>query len=271
LVKETSTLAYKLQVGKYSEAVERLEDILKECGIEGKEIKDLKWSTDSGIIGDYKIIFKSFKNMVDGYLDKSKEAEHWAKYFLDAPDNLKSMTEVKNINGDIIKLKIYLENGHDEEMNQKESELLNKPKAYLDYLKESVQNMEQVIGVIEGYKESIKNKAREEKNKIYDDVLITCIEKIRKIKEGKFISLGIDKSNYPSEKTYGETNKFIDELMTELNREGNKYFEANTKCTKFDFFKFMIEADGDIDWDEKVNEKRELESLKFIKTKVEVL
>lgn len=271
MVKTTSTLAYKLQAGDYGEAVIRLESILEECGIEGKEIKDLKWSIDSGVIGDYKIIFKSFKNTVDGYLDKSKEAEHWAKYFVDSPDNLKNMTEVKNINADIMKLRIYLENGLYEDIEQKEAELFSDPKAYLKYLKESIQNMEQVIGVIEGYKESIKNKAREEKNKLYDDVIITSIEKIRKIKEGKFISLGIDKSNYPSEKTYGETDKAIGELMMELNKEGNKYFQENAKCTKFDFFKSMIEANGDIDWNEKVNEKRELESLKFIKTKVEVL
>jgi len=271
MVKTTSTLAYKLQAGDYGEAVIRLENILEECGIEGKEIKDLKWSTDSGVIGDYKIIFKSFKNMVDGYLDKSNEAEHWGKYFLDAYDNLKNMIEVKNINGDIMKLSIYLESGHNEEIEQKEKELLGDPKAYLDYLKESVQNMEQVIGVIEGYKESIKNKAREEKNKLYDEVIITSIEKIRKIKEGKFITLGIDKSNYPSERTYAETEKAISELMTELNREGNKYFEENAKNTKFNFFKKMIEANGDIDWNDNVNEKRELESLKFIRTKVEVL
>lgn len=271
MVKTTSTLAYKLQAGDYGDAVIRLENILEECGIEGKEIKDLKWSTDSGVIGDYKIIFRSFKNIVDGYLDKSKEADQWAKYFIDAPDNLKNSVEVKNINADIMKLQMYLENGLNEEIEQKEKELLSVPKAYLDYLKESIQNMEQVIGVIEGYKESIKNKAREEKNKLHDDVLITCIEKIRKIKEGKFISLGIDKTNYPSEKTYGETKKVIDKLMIELNKEGNIYFEENARWTKFDFFKSMIEANGNIDWNEAVNQKRELEDLKFIKTKVEVL
>ncbi|AKC62817.1 hypothetical protein [Clostridium sporogenes] len=271
MVKTTSTLAYKLQAGEYGDAVIRLENILEECGIEGKEVRGLNWSGDSGVIGDYKGIFKSFKNMVDGYLYESKDAEHWAKYFLDAPDNLKNMTEVKNINSDIMKLSIYLESGLYEEIEEKEAELLNKPKEYLEYLKESVENMEQVIGVIRGYKESIKNKAREEKNKLYDDVLIASIEKIRKIKEGRFVTLGIDKSNYPSENTYGETNKVIGELIAELNKEGNKYFEENAKYTKFDFFKSMIEANGDINWNDRAKEKRELESLKFIKTKVEVL
>lgn len=271
LVDETNTLAYKLKLGRYGEAIERLGNILIECGIEGKEVRDLKWSGDSGVIGDYKIIFKSFKNMVDGYLDESKDVKHWAKYFLDAPDNLKNMTEVKNINADIMKLSIYLESGLYEEIEEKETELLNKPKEYLNYLKESVENMEQVIGVIRGYKESIKNKAREQKNKLYEDVLITSIEKIRKIKEGTFVTLGIDKSNYPSENTYGETKKSIEEFMKELNKEGNKYFEENAKYTKFDFFKSMIKANGDINWDDRANEKQELESLKFIKTKVEVL
>ncbi len=271
MVKTTSTLAYKLQAGDYGDAVIRLENMLEKCGIEGKEVRDLKWADNSGINGDYKMIFKSFKNMVDGYLDESKDAEHWAKYFLDATDNLKNMTEVKNINADIMKLTIYLENGLDEEIEEKEAELLNKPEEYLEYLKESIQNMEQVIGVIRGYKGTIKNKAREERNKLYDDVLITSIEKTRKIKEGRFVTLGVDKSNFPSEKTYGETNKAIGELMTELNTEGNKYFEKNAKYIKFDFFRSMIEANGDINWDDRLNEKKELESLKFIRTKVEVL
>lgn len=271
MVNTTDTLAYKLQAGEYGEAVTRLENILKQCGIEGTEVGDLKWSVDLGVTGEYKTMFKTFKNMVDGYLDKSKDAEHWAKYFLDAPDNLNNMAEVNNINEDMKTLEIYLESGLYQEMEEKEAELLNKPKDYLTCLKESIESMEQFIGVIEGYKESIKNKAKEERNKLHDDVLITSIEKIRKIKEGRFVTLGIDKSKYPSEKTYGGTKKAIDNFMKELNKEGNEYFEENAKYVKFDFFKSVIQANGDINWDDKLKEKEELESLKFIKTKVEVL
>jgi hypothetical protein len=41
--------------------------------------------------------------------------------------------------------------------------------------------------------------------------------------------------------------------------------------TTFSFFKQVVEKDGDINWDDYLEEKRELESVKLIRTKVEVL
>ena len=270
MVKSTSTLAYKLQAGEYGDAVVRLEEILNKCGIDGKDATDIKWSSDDGVIGDYKSIFNSFKNLVDGYLSENKAAEHWGKYFLDGPDRLKNMKEVSNLNADRSKISIYLESGLYEEIEEKESELLNQPMEFLQYLKKSLEDMEQVIGVIRGYIRTVQNFAREEKNKLYDDTLITSIEKIRR-KQGKPASLAIDKSTVPSEKAYEETKNKISDFLKDLNKEGNVYFEQNGTFVKFDFYKKMVAANGELNWNEYINEKNELERLGFIRTKVEVL
>lgn len=270
MVKSTSTLAYKLQAGDYGDAVVRLEEILDKCGIEGRDATDIKWSSDAGVIGDYKSIFNSFKNLVDGYLSEEKTAEHWGKYFLDGPDKLKNMKEINNLNADRTKVSIYLESGLYEEIEDKESELLNQPIDFLQYLKKSLEDMEQVIGVIRGYTGTVQNFAREEKNKLYDDTLITSIEKIRR-KQGKPASLAIDKSTVPSEKSYEETKNKISDFLKDLNKEGNVYFENNGTCVKFDFYKKMVAAKGELNWNEYLNEKNELERLGFIRTKVEVL
>lgn len=270
MVKSTSTLAYKLQAGEYGEAVVRLEEILDKCGIEGRDAADIKWSSDAGVIGDYKSTFNSFKNLVDGYLSENKTAEHWGKYFLDGPDKLKNMKEVNNLNVERTKVSIYLESGLDEEIDAKQSELLNQPMEFLQYLKKSLEDMEQVIGVIKGYIGTVQNFAREEKNKLYDNTLITSIEKIRR-KQGESASLAIDKSTVPSEESYEKTKNKISDFLKDLNKEGNVYFEKNGTCVKFDFYKKMVAANGELNWNEYINEKNELERLGFIRTKVEVL
>src|SRR5699024_4356394 len=121
-VKESHTLAYNLQTAEYSNAIERLEQILNKCGIEGKVTAEFKWSDDKGIKGEYKSVLKIFKDIVDFYLDKVPEAKRWADYFTDAPDDLKNMTEVKNLNNYIETLEIFCDGGLVEEIDNKEEE-----------------------------------------------------------------------------------------------------------------------------------------------------
>ncbi len=57
--------------------------------------------------------------------------------------------------------------------------------------------------------------------------------------------------------------------MTELLQEGREYFKG--KRSTFEFFKNVVEKDGDIDWSDCAEEKQELETMNLIRTKVEVL
>ena len=57
--------------------------------------------------------------------------------------------------------------------------------------------------------------------------------------------------------------------MTELLQEGREYFKG--KRSTFEFFKNVVEKDGDIDWSDCAEEKQELETMNLIRIKVEVL
>ena len=206
-VKESYTLAYNLQTAEYSNAIERLEQILNECGIEGKVTAEFKWSDDKGVMGEYKSILKNFKEIVDFYLDKVPEAKRWAGYFADAPDNLKNITEVKNLNNYIETLEIFCNGGLVEEIDNKEGELEGKPLDFLTHYKKTIAEMKQYIGLIEGEKNNVMGKAKEERNKLYDNDLISTLDCIRRAQGKGMASAGFNLASYPNEKTYGKSQK----------------------------------------------------------------
>lgn len=268
-VKETYTLAYNLQTAKYSKAIDRLYQILNECGIEGKVTSEFKWADDKGVMGEYKSILKNFKKIVDYYVDMVPEAKRWAEYFVDASEDLKNMTEAKNLNNYIETLEIFCTGGLLEEIDNKEMELEDKPLEFLTYYKETVAEMEQYIGLIEGEKNNVMGKAKEERNNLYDNSLISALDCIRRVQGKQQVNIEFDLANYPKEKTYGESKKVIEDKMTELLQEGREYFKG--KRSTFEFFKNVVEKDGDIDWSDCAEEKQELETMNLIRTKVEVL
>lgn len=133
--------------------------------------------------------------------------------------------------------------------------------------------MVQIVGLIEGHKNNVKDKAREERNKLYDQLLITAVDKLRRISGKAPVSVEIDETAYPQEESYTKTLKAIKEKMNALQSEGEKFFDQNPKARKstFKFFKQVIDADGELNWNEYAEEKQELESMKLIRTRVEVL
>ena len=140
-------------------------------------------------------------------------------------------------------------------------------------LKEKVENMKQNVGLIEGHKVNVMNLAREKKNEFYDHLLIRTMDKICRIQGKLPVSAQINMEEYPEEKTYIDTKNAIQNKMNLLVSEGESFFKNSPmiKKTTFAFFKYVVEKDGDINWDDYNEEKRELELVKLIKTKVEVL
>lgn len=271
MVSYINTLAYRLKDGDFSGSAKRIEEILQDCGLEQLDNNDLKWSNDSGIIGEYKNIYKSFKFIVDGYKKKS-ESERWVQYFSDAPELLKNHTEVKNLNKCIKEIDVFVNGGLEQEIEDSEPELLSKPKPFLELLKERINNMYQNVGVVDGYKTNVMNLARTKKNEFYEDLLIKTIDKIRNAESTKPVSIEINREEYPKEKTYEETRKAIETKMNDLNHEGESFFKNSSKTKKatFSFFKEIVEKDGSIDWDNYEEEMKELIEVKLIKIKVEV-
>lgn len=268
-VKESYTLAYNLQTAEYSKAIERLEQILNECGIEGRTTQEFKWSDDRGVMGEYKVIYKNFKEIVDGYIDKTPEAKRWAMYFLDAPEALKNIAEVKNLNDYIEIIEVFCEGGLLQEVDDKEAELSDKPLEFLQYFKESISNMKQYVGLIEGHKNNVMGRAKEERNQLYDNAVISTINKIRNVSNRPSATLEIDMKNYPTEDTYNKSKEKIDQQMKKYFEEGRLFF--NGKKTTFEFFKKAVENSSQVNWNENIEEKQELESLGLIRTTVVVL
>lgn len=268
-VKESYTLAYNLQTAKYSQALERLEQILNECGIEGKTTEEFKWSEDRGVIGEYKRILKNFKEIVDFYLDEMPEAERWARYFLDAPERLREMTEVKNLNNYIDTLENFCTGGLVQEIEDKEIELADKPLEFLTFYKETLAKMKQYIGLIEGHKNNVMGKAKEERNKLYDNDLIKAVNCIRRAQKKPEASAEFNLVSYPEEETYNQSKKAVEKEMLRLEQEGKDFFKG--RKTTFEFFKKIVRDCDSIDWNEFEQEKKELEAMGLIRTRVEVI
>lgn len=272
MVSYIRTLAYKLKDGDFSGAYKRIEEILDACGLEVIDNNELKWTTDKGIIGEYRNIYKNFTSIIDCY-KKLAESEKWVQYFSDAPDYLKNNSEVRNLNNYIKEMKIFVDGGLEQEIEDNESVMLSKPDDFLGLLRKRIEDMQQHVGLIEGYKNNVMNLARTKKNEFYDTLLIKTIDKIRRIQDKTPVSAEINMEEYPKESTYETTKKMIENKMNTLANEGESFFKnsPNVKKTTFSFFKQVVEKDGDINWDNYADEKRELEAVKLIRTKVEVL
>lgn len=272
MVSYVNTLAYKLKDGDFSGAYRRIEDILDDCGLEFNENNELKWANDRGIIGEYKDIYKNFTSIIDFY-KKLPESKRWVDYFSDAPEKLRNHTEVKNLSNCIKEIKLFVNGGLEQEIEDNEPVMLSKPDEFLAFLKKRVEDMQQYIGLIEGYRTNVMNLARTKKNEFYDNLLISTIDKICRVQGKPPVSAQISMEEYPKEETYTATKKAIQNKMNLLASEGESFFKNSLliKKTTFSFFKQVVEKNGDINWDNYLEEKRELESVKLIRTKVEVL
>lgn len=271
MVSYINTLAYKLKDGDFSGAAKRIEEILEDCGLEQLDNNDLRWSIDSGIIGKYKNIYKSFKFIVDGY-KLIAESERWTSYFSDAPESLKNHVEVKNLSNYIKEINMFVNGGLEQDIEDNEGEMLGKPKTFLELLKKEIDDMYQKVGVVGGYKNNVMNLAKSKKNDLRDEVLIATIDKINNIQGKSPVSIEIRMDEYPKEKTYGETKKAMGNKMNELYLEGETFFKTSPKIKKatFSFYKNVVEKNGDIDWDNYSEEMKELVDVKLIKIKIEV-
>src|SRR5690606_26241683 len=245
-VKESYTLAYNLQTAKYSQAIDRLEQILNECGIEGKVTAEFKWADNKGILGDYKTILRKFKGIVDFYKDELAKAKRWAVYFSDAPEDLRDLTVVKNLNNYIETLEIFCEGGLTEEIDNKEAELESEPLEFLDFYKKIITEMKQYIGLIEGEMNNVMGKAKEERNNLYDQQLLNTVNSIRRAQGKPEVFFNLVEE--PKENTYGESEKVIDNRMSELRTEGREYFKG--KKATFEFFEEVVKREGAIDWND---------------------
>lgn len=96
-------------------------------------------------------------------------------------------------------------------------------------------------------------KAKEERNKLYDNGLISTLDSIRRAQGKQQAHAGFNLANYPNEKTYGESKNLIENKMSELLHEGREYFRG--KKSTFEFFRNVVDKSGNIDWNDCTIEK----------------
>lgn len=271
MVTHINTLAYKLQDGDFSGAAMRIEEILEYCGLEPIENSELKWSNDKGIIGEYKNIYKGFKFVVEGYKKKA-ESERWIKYFSDAPANLKNNTDVKNLDSIITQLDFFINGGLEQDVDDAGNDMLSKPEEFMKFLKDKIEDMYQNVGMIDGYKNNVMNLAKVKKNEFRDEDLIKTIDRIRNHQGLSPASIEIRMDEYPKENLYSETKTSMEGKMNVLENEGEKFFKTSSKIKKttFSFYKEVITKDGEVDWDNHLEEMKELLDIKIIRQKIEV-
>lgn len=271
----TKTLPHKLLSGDLSGAHARIEELFVICGLEPIENFNFKWSTQSGTSYEYKNIYKDFTLIIDMY-EKLSESEKWASYFVDATDTLKSFADIKNLNNCIKEMNLFVNGGLEEEIEDNESAMLGNPDEFVKLLKQRINEMVEYAkpnGLIEGYKSNVMNLARTKRNECYSNILIKTLDKIRKGQGETPVSIEINMEEYPKEKTYGASKKVVDNKMAELVNDGEAFFKQNAKINKatFSFFMDIVNKNGEIEWESYLEEKKELEEVRLIRTKVEIL
>lgn len=275
MVNYTKTLPHKLLSGDLSGAHGRIEELFDICGLEPIENFNFKWSTESGASGKYKNIYKEFTSIIDMY-EKLPEAEKWASYFEDAPDTLKTFADIKSLSNCVREMNLFVNGGLEQEIEDVESSMLSTPDEFVELLKKRINEMVEHAkpnGLIEGYKLNVMNFARTKRNECYDNLLLKTLDKIRKGQGKPPASIEINMEEYPKEKTYGVSKKNVDSKRNELVDEGETFFKQNARIKKatFSFFMDIVDKNGEIEWESCLEEKKELEGVRLIRTKVEVL
>ncbi|KAJ51228.1 hypothetical protein BD780_003484 [Clostridium tetanomorphum] len=272
MVNISDSLAYRLSMGNYIGAIERIEDILNEVGIDASDEENLKWS-DKGVIGTYKTIYEKYKEIIDTYENELEKAKHWVNYFNDSPASVKAFPDINNLKTYADRLEIFVDAGLEQGVDEKEQELMKKPKEFLKYLEEAIKDMAGYADLISSHKKNVMEKAKYERSMMFDDNLIKVMDKIRKSVGKKVVSISIDRQLYPTEDKYSETLKNVQNQLKEFRDEGEKFFIESpiAKKTTFDFFKTVVIKEGDIDWSQHTEEQKELEGLKLVKSTVKVL
>ncbi|MFW6028741.1 MAG: hypothetical protein ACOCRO_00660 [Halanaerobiales bacterium] len=260
----TDTLAFKLQDAQYKDALERLRRILNECGLTWTAADGIDW-TESGLIERYKRSKNNLQKIIDGYLDNEVRVEKWNTFFSNASEEWKSNHEYKRMNQLYSTLKLFLEGGLQQTLDDEEAD--TGVKNLLEVMESEVNNKLQFVGQLKGSIDSVENFVKERYYYLYDHRLIKAVNKIKaKQGEGPYT---YHPSDLPEEETYKEAKEKVENLMNEFRVDGNQYFD--NMQTTFDFFINVVNDIDNIDWNSHQNEERELMNKGFIKIKREVI
>ena len=264
MVSKPETLAFKLFEADYRQALDRLWKILDEVGL-CKD--DYSWKEDAGMVGIYTRSKGHFEKLVNGYLENQGEVNRWLQYFQGAPANVMPPDKIDKLKNTLSGIDIFLTGGLMQEIDDGELEFQDEPQRFAKLLEEVLAQHSEEITVLLTYLTEVKVVAREYRNGLYDENLKDAVNCIRRVIGGAPEELELTK--LPGEAAYRETVKKVAEQMKKLDKEGREFFAAReAKHVTFDFFQEVVKKKANLDWHTHAEERRELESMGLIQTKV---
>lgn len=263
----TETLACSLTNYRFEEALNRLNKILSDCGLKKLDEVNIVWNENEGICGKNKKCSKYFIDSVEYLISKSKEIDRWILYFKES--EFCSNKSVQNVNNLYTRFKLDLEQGLNERIDDKQEDLENKPFEFIELLEKELKELFEESDLINAELRTVMDLARDQRNLLINESLITAINKIRQ-KAGR-PEHSINKQEYPRETTFQKSISYWKSQEESFLAEGESYFLANGLKTRFDFYVKVIEANGNLDWEKYESELEELKKLGLVKTRVEIV
>ncbi|PFM92585.1 hypothetical protein COD05_06165 [Bacillus cereus] len=270
MVTQSDSLAHHLWLAKYKEAIERLNTMIGEIGLEKEGQNQVDWKDHSGISGRYDVLFEKFKQMVDYFVENQLIVQKWLSYFTSAPAEVKQRVQSDQLETNYNEIQMFLEAGFDEQIDDYHLAQKGHPIQLIEYSEQLLQEQKNKITSLIATLQQIEISMRKIRDEYYDHDLINTVNLIYRVQH---------KSPYQpevgtaiQENSYENTIENVRSKMEQLDEEGRQFFtDRNAQFVRFEFFKDVVKSKADIDWNSYPREKEELENFSLIKIKVVLL
>jgi len=270
MVARSETLANYLWLAKYKEAIDRLNAMINAIGLRKPEPTKIEWKEKSGIAGRFDDLLAKYKQWVNSFEESKVKAERWIHYYQNASAEVQQEIGLKEFTTLFKQMEIFLESGFDEAVDDLDGVYRTNP---LKFIEET----EKVFNEHQGENTNIiaritqlEANARRFRNKHYDNVTIQAVNRLYK-RQGQAV-YEPDTAKTVTELCYADTITTVVQKMNQLSQDGERFFaEKSTQFVGFDFFKDVVEKEGDIEWSQFNQQKQELEQLGLIQTRVVLL
>jgi hypothetical protein len=269
MVSNSETLAYHLSLANYKEAIDRLNTIISQVGLKKISHTTVEWKEKSGIAGRYQELKDKWMQMVDMFEEYKPQVEKWLAYYERADTDSRDEAGIEQLSSLYKELQLFLESGFEEAVDDIYTAKKEKPSTLLDETEKLLQEHKHDITDLIAQVTKVENTARKKRNEHFDELLIDAVNCIFRLER---------KSQYRAERniaiqedSYEQTIEKVTAEMKELETYGQQFFTKHAQFVRFEFFKDVVAHKGDLDWTNYQNEKRELEQIGLIRSKVEVL
>ncbi|MEK4138300.1 hypothetical protein MHB75_09305 [Kurthia sp. FSL E2-0154] len=267
MVVQSDSLAHHLWLANYKEAIDRLNTMIGEIGLKKEGQNQVEWKEHSGISGRYDEMFEKFKQVVDYFVENQPIVQKWLSYFESAPIDIKQKVQSDQLEANYHELQMFLEAGFDEQIDGYHLAQKGKPIQLIEYSERLLQEHKNNITSLISMLNQIESSMRKIRDEYYDQELIDSVNLIYRLQHK--LPYKPEIGTAIQEISYEKTIETVKKKMEQLDEDGRRFFkDKNAQFVRFEFFKDVVKRKADIDWKSYPREKKELENLGLIKTKV---